>query len=130
MSKISQQIQSIIDKDDPNQKLIGMLSILIEEKFEQIDERFKIFDEKLDNSIERIENEIGGVTQKINNQERKTQLHDVQCPHRLDDRIVEIENQIDWIKTLQKYKYITLLVIIGIASLLAKGLDKIVDFIK
>lgn len=111
MANLSEKIQSIIDPKDPNQKLIGMLTLLLEER------------------LEKIETKIEGISQKVNKLELTTEKHNTKCPLCVPERVKKIEDDIDWLQTIKKYKYLLILVIAGIFKIIELGYDKIINLL-
>ncbi len=118
MEKINDVIKDMIDSTDPTQKLIGLLSDLFESKVQIIDEN------------------ISDIKQVLINLEKKMTDHDKQCPfdsplqikkleqslvikmdqleQKIDAKIEVINQDIDIIRVAKKYKWISILGIVGI----------------
>jgi hypothetical protein len=111
MATLSANIQNIIDKNDPNQKLIGMLAIMIEDK------------------LDGIENKIEIVSEKVNAQKIISDNHSLKCPLNIETRVTRLEEAIDFVIFLRKNKWILALVSLGLLTLSTYGLDKIITLI-
>lgn len=111
-SQIIKVINSTIDQNDPTQKAISLLAILVEERFSQMSETIKSMNNRIDDNQKDIEN-----------------LHN-NCPLHLDKKIEKIEGAIQPITFVNNYPKLGIILLIGFITLCGMGIERLIDLLK
>lgn len=109
-SKLIDILQQNIDKTDQTQRIIGMLAVLLDEKFDQLNEKMGEVNMELEDHAKRIEQ----VDQHSN------------CPFNINKRVDMLEEAMRPMIFIDKYPKLTMLIVIGFLALTGLGVEKVI----
>ena len=111
-SNLVEVLQQSIDKTDPTQKLIGLLAVLVDNKFNELNETVGIVQGDIYKQNDRID----------------TIDHNKSCPFNMNTRMDKLEASMQPILFIDKYPKLAVLMVIGFLALMGLGADRVVNF--
>lgn len=153
MCEITRQITTMMDNNNPEHKLIGLLAQLIDTKFNHLEknnkanfisiaEEFKDVKESIEEVRVNLENRMDNQDKHMKNQDDtiESATHNKECPFNMDTRVVKLEDKVDAnikdinkviaiLKFMQEHPYVALLSFLGICSLMGLGAERVLKAI-
>lgn len=105
-------LQQTIDKNDPTQKAIGLLAVLVDSK------------------INEIHTAMSEIKRKAEEQDEKIQglSHDKACPFGLNAKVSEMEKALEPLVFVNRYPKLALLMLLGFLTLMGFGVERVIQF--
>lgn len=121
-NSLIETINQIIDKNDPTQKAISLLAVLIDTQLKFISSENSEQHTDLGDKIENIVKTQAEHEKRISEMENKKL-----CPLGIDTKHEQMKKDLQVVLFFSEYPKLSILVLLGILALCGLGVDKLVD---
>lgn len=141
--ELHNQISSILDKNNKEHQILALLAKILDSQLSHQNNNIKQMQLSIYNELNSIREEVKKISNQsdVTHEKQNARIEQLgkhtECPFEMvevvegiNKRVTYIEEIIDIFKTIKKYKWLSILAVIGICSLLGLGAMDIINAVK